>query len=194
MTRRFEGYEQKIAIPIQTAEVLTEYWKEQGVPMPKCWARVFHNMPDGGLNGLDSLKAWRKGWQAGKKVYSIYAFAAINSQHHDEIFASLAYLRGDYVSIALPVTAQKQDVWDVVSGPGSDPGSRGYHMVYRLAYDKNLGRITFVTWGGLKQMTLAFNDKYVVEDYAVVDNRDNFLTNSPVDVTALSNILTQITS
>jgi hypothetical protein len=142
-----------------------------------------------------SLKSWRKnGWQAGKRNYNIDAFAAISPLKHEEIFASMVYLRGDYVSVALPLTAQKQDVWDVVSGPGSEPASWGYHMVYRLAYDKNLGRITFVTWGGLKQMTLAFNDQYVVEDYAIVDNRDNFVTNSPVDLPALNNILAQITS
>ena len=44
---------------------------------------------------------------------------------------------GAYIGVELPLTAQKQDVWDVTSGnhPDAEPGSWGGHAVYVVGYE-----------------------------------------------------------
>ncbi len=49
-----------------------------------------------------------------------------------------------------------------------------------------------MTWGRKQQMTWAFFGKYCDELYAVVDNRDRFVRNSPVDVEKLERYLSQL--
>jgi hypothetical protein len=195
MTRRFEGFEQKKVIPISDNDVLTEYWSEQGWVNPKCWlTRALQaTRPNGGLIVINSLNAWRKGWLAAGQDLNIFAYSGINWLNHAEVQASISLLRGDYVGIALPKSAQGKKLWDVLgNGPNDVPGSWGYHLVYRKYYDKDT--IRFVSWGAEYEMTWAFNDRYVDEDYAIVDNKDNWLgSNSPVDTQALNNILQQIT-
>ena len=56
---------------------------------------------------------------------------------------------GVYIGLALPVTAQTQDVWDVVAGGGANAkkGSWGGHCVFVPKYDEqrihmhHLGRV-----------------------------------------------------
>ena len=193
MTRRFEYFEQRKRLPITDAEVLNEYWKEEGSTAGGCLTSLLHKKPDNGLVILNSLNAWRKGWTAANNKYNIYAFSAINWLNHDEIYAAIAFLRGACIGVALPISAQKQDVWDVDNSTNGQPGSWGGHCVYLKAYDKTTGLITCVTWGDIKQMTQAFANRYLDEAYAVVDDRDKFVPNSPVDVPTLDNILKEIT-
>jgi hypothetical protein len=188
MTLRFEGFEQKSVIAITDRDVLNEYWKEQQPCAPK---RLLLAHPDNGLNELDSLKAWRKGWKAAGKPYNIYAFAGINWKIHRQIMASIYLLRGAFAGIALPISAQAQTgaglVWDVDNTPRGEPGSWGLHAVDLKAYN-NTGPIG-VTWGALQQMSWAFVDRYFDESYGVVDNRNKFMKNSPVDVAWLDSYL-----
>ena len=105
------------------------------------------------------------------------------------------YLKG-YLSLALPISAQKQvadgEVWDIVSGPDSQPGSWGGHQVFGLAYDY-LG-LACVTWGKRQAMTWAFLDAYCVLAVGVVDDRDKWLgADSPVDVDKLDSYLMELT-
>jgi hypothetical protein len=191
MTLRFEGFEQSKILAIKDSEVLNEYWKEQ----QRCsLLRLLIRHPDNGLNELDSLKAWRKGWKAAGKTYDIYAFAGIDWKIPQEIMASISFLRGAYTGVALPVSAQAQTgpglVWDVDTTADGEPGSWGLHSIYLKAYNK-VGP-TAITWGALQQMTWAFVDRYFDEAYGVVDDRDRFLKNSPVDVNALGAILREI--
>jgi hypothetical protein len=192
MTKRFEGFEQKQEIPISDEEVLNEYWAEQGY-VSGHWKLpcLQPKKPDNGLVMLDSLNAWRKGWQAAGKTYSVHAYSGINWLNHDEVKAAVVYLRGDYAGLALPNSAKNQETWDVTAGDEGLPGSWGNHCVFIKAYDKDT--LTCITWGGLQKMTWAFADMYKDEDYAVVDDRNNFTSNSPVDVETLENILHQIT-
>jgi hypothetical protein len=201
MSRRFEQFEQKLIIPITDTDVLNEYWREQGYhPPPSCLARFFNpTRPNGGLYMLNSLNWWRQtGWLAASHSYDIAGYAGINWLNHLEVMAAMAYLRGDYVGIALPLTAQHQDVWDVVTpdNPQTVPGSWGYHCVYRKAYSgtKATDTIKFVSWGKEYEMTWQFADKYLDESYGVVQDKAQFVSNSPVDVQALENILQQITA
>lgn len=197
MTRRFELFEQKTMIPISDMDVLKEYWREQGYkghrsPLP-CLTKFFQpGKPDHGLGMLDSLNWWRKtGWVAAEREYSVYAFSSIDWKNHQHVMASIYLLRGAYIGIALPISAKGQEIWDVVDDPGGARGSWGGHAVYVAKYDRDY--LTCVTWGGLKKMTWDFLDKYCDEAFAIVDNRNAFQEDSPVDVEALDNILKEIT-
>jgi len=177
-TYRFEGGEQKKVIDISDDDVISEYFKESGGA-------------DSGLYFLDSLKCWRNGWLAGGNQYSIYAFAQINQKNIEETKAAINWLNGAYVGIALPISAQSQLIWSVVEGPNSEPGSWGRHAVYIPWYIP--GYMICCTWGVWIKMTNEFFLKYCDEAFAVVDNRDAFLENSPIDVEALDNYLHIIT-
>ncbi len=153
-TRRFEGYEQNLCLPITDSMVLKEYWKEGG-------ANCIRKKPDNGLVMLDSLNKWRKdGWKISTKSYHCYAFAAVHPADTYECMTAIYLLNGLNIGLSLPISAQNQDVWDVATGPGSVKGSWGGHCVYIKSYDHNT--LTCVTWGGLKKMTWGFFWMYCI--------------------------------
>jgi hypothetical protein len=114
---------------------------------------------------LDVLTFWRK---TGIGRHKIGAFARV-SVHDGELVRAGAFLFGGlYIGIALPLTAQDQDVWDwtgSLSGPAL-PGSWGGHAVDVVGYDAE--GLTVVTWGRLKRMTWAFWARYVDEAYCLL--------------------------
>ncbi len=185
MTLRFEKFEQGLIVPGTDKEVVDQYFKESGGV-------------DSGLIMLNSLNSWRKtGWTFGGKFYDIYAYAAVDVKNHSEAQYCVFLLRGAYLGINMPLTAQKQieagEIWDYVPGDsGNIPGSWGGHCVYVQSFDAD--SYTCVTWGQKQKMTKAFWEKYVDECYGIIDNKDIFMENSPVDVEALSQILTDITT
>jgi hypothetical protein len=187
-TLRLECFEQKKAIPISDSNVLNEYWKEQGA------GGCLNKHPDRGLNILNSLTAWRKGWKAAGQTYNIYAFGEITSLNHPEVLAAIYLLNGAIAGLQLPVSAQAQfesgQPWDITSGPGANPGSWGGHCIYLPAYN-DIGPIC-ETWAKKQQMTWAFWDRYNDECWGIVDDRDKFVTDSPVDVEALDEYLNEI--
>src|SRR5487761_1638078 len=81
---------------------------------------------------------------------------------------------GVYIGLALPNTAQTQDVWDVSPNGGADAkkGSWGGHCVFVPQYDEH--GFTCITWGKLKTMTLAFWKKYCDEAHVLFGQ--NWLT------------------
>jgi len=175
-TLRAEYFEQKIILPITTAEVLKEYWIEQG---GGCCRH-----PDNGLVMLDSLNDWRSyGWKTAKNVYAIFAFAGIDWKNHDEFCYATFLLGGGYIGIDVPESAitqfNKEQPWTVVP----DSNIVGGHCIYIVAYN-NTGPIC-VTWGRRQQMTWEFLDTYCEEAYAIVDKPDRFVQNSPVDLPKL---------
>jgi hypothetical protein len=186
-TLRLECFEQKRVIPISDSNVLNEYWKEQG-------AGCLNKHPDRGLNVLSSLKAWRKGWKAAGQAYNVYAFGEITSLNHSEVLAAIYLLNGAIAGLQLPISAQSQfesgQPWDITSGPGANPGSWGGHCVYLPAYN-DIGPVC-ETWAKKQQMTWAFWDRYNDECWGIVDDRDKFVKDSPVDVKALDEYLTEI--
>lgn len=185
MTLRFEKFEQGLIVPGTTDEVVKQYFTEtEGA--------------DCGLIMLNSLNSWRKiGWTFGGKFYDIYAYAEVDVKNHAEAQYCVYLLRGAYLGINLPLTAQRQleagEIWDYLPGDsGNIPGSWGGHCVYVQSYDGE--NYTCITWGQKQKMTKAFWERYVDECYGIIDNKDAFLENSPVDVEALSQILTEITT
>jgi hypothetical protein len=184
--------------------VVREYFRESG------------NV-DSGLYILASLKSWQKeGWwlsgpATGKRIYfrcckpkpkpptppptpttefhDIYAYGAVNPKDDTDVSNCISLLNGVYVGIALPNSAKNQDVWHVV-GDDATPGSWGRHCVYINIYNK-LG-LRCVTWGEYKDMTWAFLATYCDEAFGIVDNRNAYTPNSPVDIEKLDAYLHQI--
>ncbi len=185
-TLRFETIEQKRVIGITAKDVLREYWNEEGGAGPNY---------DQGLVVLDSLKRWRKyGWKAVNKKYSIHAFAQIDQAKQSEVRAAICLLTGAGAGLSLPLSAKAQidagKPWDVVRGADGKPNSWGGHYVFLSGYTVK-GPVC-VTWGRKQQMTWAFVMKYCDEMYGIVDNRDRFLKQSPVDVEKLERYLEEI--
>ena len=206
MTLRFESFEQKKVISISDKNVTDEYFSETGGV-------------DSGLYLLDSLKCWRdNGWRIGgtsqiikthgcwrkkpvpptppvnSNLYNIYAFGAIDPKKHEDVKATAYLLNGVYIGLALPITAQNQVIWAVEGDPQKDDNSKPYswggHCVYIVAYDAE--GLTCVTWGSKKRMTWQFFDTYCFDAFGILDNRDKFLTDSPLDINKLDGYLNEV--
>lgn len=127
---------------------------------------------DNGAVELDVLNHWRQQGIAGHKIDAYAALdvaAASNRQNHECVKQAIAVFGGAYIGLALPLSAQQQDVWNVPSpwshlrGQGA-PGSWGGHAVPVLAYDAD--GLTCITWGAKKRMTWDFFAQYCDEAYA----------------------------
>jgi hypothetical protein len=120
---------------------------------------------DSGGIELDVLNDWQKQGFAGHKLT---AYADPQVSNLDEIRHSIAMFGGVYIGVSLPITAQTQDVWDVVPNGGANAakGSWGGHCVYIPKYDQH--GFTCITWGQLKTMTVAFWNKYVDEAHTLL--------------------------
>jgi hypothetical protein len=121
---------------------------------------------DAGGVELDVLNDWRKN---GLDGHQLLAFADPKVSNLTEVQQAINLFGGVYIGLSLPVTAQKQDVWDVVPDDGSgnsQAGSWGGHCVYVCAYDAD--GFTCVTWGQLKKMTTAFWQAYCDEAHALL--------------------------
>jgi hypothetical protein len=132
---------------------------------------------DNGAVELDVLNYWRQQGIAGHKIDAYVSFSAQNAEHAR---AAINLFGGIYIGLALPLSAQNQDVWDVpsfisrifsircgrrsASGGNTAPGSWGGHAVPILAYDPDA--LTCITWGEKKRMTWDFFARYCDESYA----------------------------
>jgi len=118
----------------------------------------------GGIE-LDVLNSWHK---EGFSGHDLFAFAAPKPSNLVQIRQAITLFGGVYIGVSLPVTAQTQDVWDVVpkSGANGRKGSWGGHCVYVAKYDEH--SFTCITWGKPKTMTIAFWKKYCDEAYALL--------------------------
>ena len=118
----------------------------------------------GGIE-LDVLNDWRK---QGFARHKLMAFADPRPGNLTEIRQSIALFGGVYIGLAMPITAQKQDVWDVVPNGGADarPGSWGGHCVFVPKYDET--GFTCITWGAPQKMTIAFWNKYCDEAHTLL--------------------------
>ncbi|MGA7858228.1 MAG: hypothetical protein WCA11_09905 [Terracidiphilus sp.] len=118
----------------------------------------------GGIE-LDVLTDWQK---QGFDGHALMAFADPKFTNMVEIRQSIALFGGVYIGLSMPLTAQNQEVWDVVPGGGANAnkGSWGGHCVYVPKYDEN--GFTCITWGQLKIMTLAFWREYCDEAHTLL--------------------------
>jgi hypothetical protein len=114
---------------------------------------------------LDVLNDWRQHGFAGN---ALLAFADPKPANLNEVRQSIALFGGVYIGLSLPLTAQTQDVWDVVphGGAKAKPNSWGGHCVFVPKYDEK--GFTCITWGQLKTMTIAFWNKYCDEAHTLL--------------------------
>ena len=180
-TLRFEKYEQGTQPVITDDEVVKEYFNETG---------GF----DIGLVLLNSLNDWRNdGWMVGDRIYTIYAYASVDWKNHDEVKHCIHLLGG--VNFGMQVYSKdieqfkNGEIWSLTPDSGKLEGGHG---VYLYAYDDE--GITCMTWGKRQKMTWEFWDARVDEAYGIVDNRDDWVGNSPVDVALLDSYLDEITA
>ncbi|MCI4326721.1 MAG: hypothetical protein L3K16_03675 [Thermoplasmata archaeon] len=147
---------------------------------------------DVGANELDVLNYWRK---TGIGGHAIQAYVALEPGNLDHVRDSVSLFGNCYIGLALPISAQTQEVWSVPTGGAvgdGAPGSWGGHAVPVVAYDAE--SLTVVTWGALKEMTWGFWAAYCDEAYALLS--DDFLTagETPagIDLAALTSDLREI--
>lgn len=127
---------------------------------------------DNGLYLIQVLKEWQQNGipdgQGG--LHKIGAYVQINPQDSGMLALACWLFGGVYCGVALPLSAQGQQTWDVVNG-GADPrgqaGSWGGHCVPMGAFDPGGG--IFVTWGEEQYATRAFIQKYFDEAWALLD-------------------------
>lgn len=108
----------------------------------------------------DVLQQWKA---QGLDGHKLIGFAQPQPQNIFHVKHSIDRFGGIYVGVQLPMSAQTQEVWDVVPDDG---GVWGGHAVWCPAYDHET--ITCITWGALKQMTWVFFDKYCDESYTLL--------------------------
>lgn len=151
-----------VTVPDATIESYYETWDGYDPSKP--------NTDTGGIE-LDVLNDWQKQGFAGN---TLMAFADPKPANLSDARQSVALFGGVYIGLSLPLTAQTQDVWDVVprGGAKAKPGSWGGHCVFVPKYDEK--GFTCITWGQLKTMTLAFWSKYCDEAHALL--AQNWLT------------------
>jgi hypothetical protein len=140
---------------------------------------------DEGAVEMDVLRYWSLAGVPTSIGTDTVSFASLNPRDLNELRLSVQYFGGVYLGVALPLTAQTQNVWDVVPGAPealSEPNSWGGHAICAVAYDEDA--FTIVTWGKLVKVTNAFMQKYCDEAYAVV-SRD-WLANSGISPPGLN--------
>ena len=119
---------------------------------------------DTGLNMLEFLKFWRNTGIAGHKIG---AFASVNPKNLTTMRYANWLFGGIYLGIMLPVSAQKQQVWDVVSLSGDGaPGSWGGHCVNNGLSTPRIFKVG--TWGMEQTATANFMATYCDEAYAIL--------------------------
>ncbi len=181
-TLRFEAFETGTQPFISDNEVVSQYLKESGGE-------------DKGLYLLDSLKSWRnEGWKVGDKTYNIYAFASVNWRNHTEVKHCIHLLGG--LNFGMMVYQRDMEQFDT----GQDWELRAYsgmplggHAVYSYAYGYNDDGLMCMTWGKRQRMSWDFFDVRLDECFGIVDNRNDWLEDSPIDVKLLDSYLQQVT-
>jgi hypothetical protein len=158
-----------VTVPDATIESFYENWDGYVPGNP--------STDNGGIE-LDVLNDWQKQGFAGNVLT---AFADPKPSNLVQVRQSIALFGGVYIGLSLPLTAQTQDVWDVVPSGGAKakPGSWGGHCVFVPKYDQK--GFTCITWGRLKTMTLAFWKKYCDEAHTLLGQDWLGAKGSPAD-------------
>ena len=108
-----------VTVPNPTVEKYYEQWDGYVPGQP--------STDQGGVE-LDVLNDWHK---QGFDGNPLLAFADPKPANLTEVRQSIALFGGVYIGLSLPITAQTQEVWDVVpkGGAKAKPGSWGGHCV-----------------------------------------------------------------
>jgi hypothetical protein len=118
---------------------------------------------DNGWDLISQLNWWRKYGIAGHKIE---AYASVNPRHPFMMSIATYLFGGLDIALALPVSAQNQEVWDAQGGADGEPASWGNHCVTLQA--KIGERPTVRTWGYAQPCTWAFIFKHCTEAHAAI--------------------------
>jgi hypothetical protein len=128
--------------------------------------RPEHPETDGGCILRDMLDYWRKAGIFGNRILA-HADVPLGNRAMTETCINL--FGGSIIGVALPLSAQTQEIWTVVRGSASAwAGSWGGHCVDVVDYDPLY--ISFFSWGKLMKMTWDFFFEYCDENHAVVSS------------------------
>ncbi len=156
--QQWTAYTDTHAVVMDDAEVLAAYSAVSGyVPgnpgtdrgalcadVLRYWVTAGMGTPDGGPDTLTGA-------------------AAIAARDASEVRSTIATFGNVYAGVALPLSAQTENIW---AGISDAPGSWGGHCVPLVGYTPT-GPIC-VTWGALKQMTWDWWETYAEEAYALL--------------------------
>ena len=123
---------------------------------------------DNGCVMLNVMNYWRN---VGICDHKIAGYVSVNPHNITNIKAAIYMFGAINLGIALPASAQDQDIWDVTDPSltgDATPGSWGGHCVVASKYDANT--ITCITWGEEKIMTWAYFKTYCDEAYAAISH------------------------
>ena len=121
---------------------------------------------DTGLDLLSFLNHWRQVGVFGNKIG---AFVSVNPRKSTQMQYANWLFGGVFLGLMLPISAQRQTVWDVPpGGPLGDgePDSWGGHCVNVGNANSNIYSVA--TWGDEMGLTPAFMATYADEAYAVL--------------------------
>lgn len=120
---------------------------------------------DTGCVLLDVLKYWRNTGIAGHKIG---AFMSVNPRNILMIKTAINLFGGVLNGIALPISAQGQDLWEITQSFNGDgqPGSWGGHCTFSPDYNdkENIN----ITWGTHLPASWGFMQVYADEMYAIL--------------------------
>jgi len=198
----FERFEQGIVIPITRDDVINEYLRQSGGR-------------DTGLYLTCAMKEWRKtGWEAAGKHYDIYAFASADPADHTQIKYSIYLLNGVIFGMKVYSTDidqfRKNEPWHLTGSNGTFEGGHGvYAYAYKTAHydcphcntdwaeDCITGwaedSLICNTWGEEQPMDWDFWNARVNQAFAVVDNKNKWLGDSPLNIPLMESYLKEIT-
>jgi len=94
--------------------------------------------------------------------HTLAGWCNVSAGNHTQMKQALQLFGAIYIGVDLPLTAQSQSEWSVVSTTGDGaPGSWGGHAVPIVGYDADT--VTVITWGQLLKATWGFLDAYCDE-------------------------------
>lgn len=137
----------------------------------KAYRDVGHFVPgdpstDNGAVEIDVLNYWRNTGIGGDKIF---AYVALEPKNKEHIKLAVDLLGGCYLGVALPLSAQGQEVWSVpatgLTG-GNAPGSWGGHAVCVVSY--NPTGLVCISWGILITLTWEFFFACCDEAYGIL--------------------------
>lgn len=159
------------------------------------WRQTGWDITNGKLNAAKTRGCWHKFSPqptppSTTQHLNIFAFAALDSI--EELYYSVYYLHGCQIAVRLYQTDIDQfnagEPWHLT---GNDGESKGGHAVFVPAYESN-GNPVCWTWAKRQPMTPDWYKARVYDTFAVVDDRNNFMQNSPIDTAKLKEILDSI--
>jgi hypothetical protein len=116
---------------------------------------------------LDVLRAWHRSDMAG---YKLLAYADPDPMNSEHVKQAINLFGGLYTGLQLPISAQRQDTWDLNGHSKAVPGSWGGHCVEIVDYDSEI--LVCKTWGKLKAITWRFFAACVDECHALLSGGD----------------------